>query len=214
MKKQSVVALALVLLIPLVMVAGGMLSNLINPEIAAGHPNYARNFHLLRLLKMALFFGSVAVVAILWIIGCLLVIRSKKRSKRWLVLAALGPFGFAILSVLNDRVLAETDHYGRFVGKMNRFVRVGYELCTFVAVWELAYQAMVINRELIIRFEADTTGVSTAQIIEVQDASGGMWAFSEGLEVMFLVVLLYLLRPIVFDLVGYVVAMRASAKAG
>lgn len=214
MKKQSVVALVLVLLIPLVLVAGGTLSNLINPEISAGHPNYAHNYHLLSLLKRALFFGSVAVVAVLWITGCLLVIRCKKRSKRWLVLAALGPFGFAFLSMLNDRVLAETDWYGRFVRNMNWFVRVGYELCTFVVAWVLAYQAMVLNRELIIRFQADTTGVSTAQIIEVQDASGGMWAFSEGLEVMFLVVLFYLLRPIVFDLVGYVVTMRASAKAG
>ena len=39
MKKQSVLALVLFLLVPGVLVLGGMLSVLINPEIAAGHPN-------------------------------------------------------------------------------------------------------------------------------------------------------------------------------
>ena len=59
-KKQSVVALVLLLLIPLVLMLGGMLFKLINPEIAAGHPNYVRNFHLLSLLKNMCFFASVA----------------------------------------------------------------------------------------------------------------------------------------------------------
>lgn len=214
MKKASVVALVLVLLIPLVLLLGGVLSNLINPEIAAGHPNYARNFQLLSLLKMALFFGSVAVGAVLWMIGSLLVIRSRRRSKRWLALAGLGPIGFAVLSMLNERVLAETDWYSRFVRRMNWLVRVVYEVCTFFAVWVLAYQAMVVNRQLIIWCQAIGNGVSPAQVMQAQNASGGMWAFSEGLEVMFLVVLFYVLRPLVFDVVGYVVAMRTSAKAG
>jgi len=77
MKKQSVVALATLLLIPLVTVLGGMLSNLINPEIAAGHPNYVRNWHLLNLLKQTLFFASIAAAGVLWLLVCLLVIRSK-----------------------------------------------------------------------------------------------------------------------------------------
>jgi len=34
-----------------------------------------------------------------------------------------------------------------------------------------------------------------------------MWAFGEGMEVMFMVVLLYLIRPIVFNLVGRVTAI-------
>ncbi len=46
-KKQWVVAIVLLLLIPAVLMLGGMIFNLINPEIAAGHPNYVRNFHLL-----------------------------------------------------------------------------------------------------------------------------------------------------------------------
>ncbi|MGA2727097.1 MAG: hypothetical protein ABSE96_04750 [Terracidiphilus sp.] len=214
MKKQSIIALVTLLLIPLITVLGGMLSNLINPEIAAGHPNYVRNWHLLNLLKQTLFFGSAAAAGVLWLLVCLLVIRSKKRSYLWLVLAALGPFGLAVLAMLSDRAPLETDRYARFVRSMNGFVRGGYELFCFVIVWVLAYQAMVLNRELIIRYQAITTGVSTQQIIDLQNASSGMWAFAEGNEVIFLVALLYLLRPFVFGIVGHVVTARSSPRAG
>ncbi len=44
MKKQLVVALVLLLLIPVVSALAGLVFSLINPEIAAGHPNYVRNF--------------------------------------------------------------------------------------------------------------------------------------------------------------------------
>jgi hypothetical protein len=212
-KKQSVVALVLLLLIPLVSALGGMLFSLINPEIAAGHPNYAHNYHLLSLLKSVSAWASGAGVAVLWLLVCLQVIRSKKRSHLWLFLAALGPLGFAVLTMLNDGEPAETDWHARFVRNLNRFVRVGYELCTFVIVWVLADQAMVLKRTLMIRFEAATTGISTAQIIARQNASAGMWAFAEGLEVMYLVVLLYLLWPIVFNIAGRAAAIMASPKA-
>jgi hypothetical protein len=213
-KKQTVTALVLFLLIPLVLRLGGMLFSLINPEIAAGHPNYVRNYHLLSLLKHMTLWASIAGVGVLWVLVCLLVIRSKKRSHGWLFLAALGPFGFAVLAMLNDRAPAETDWYARFVRKMNWLVRAGYELCTLVIVWTLAYQGMVLKRNLMIRYEAATTGVSTAQILATRDASGGMWAFAEGNEVMYLVVLLYLLWPMVFNLVGRAAGNAASAKAG
>ena len=211
-KKQSVVALALFLLIPLVTVVGANLSFLINPEIAARHPNYVRNYHLLSLLKQVCFLGSIAVAAALWLLVCLLLIRSKKRSYLWLLMAALGPFGFAVLVMLNDRAPADTDRYVRFVQNLNRFVRAGYELACFVVIWVLAWQAMVLNRTLIISYQAATTGASTAQIVDLQNASGGMWAFAEGNEVMYLVILLYLLRPVVFGLVSHVAAMRSSPE--
>ena len=212
-KKKSVVALVLLLLIPLVLRLGGMLFSLINPEIAAGHPNYVRNYHLLNMLKMSFLFASVAAAGVLWLLACLLVIRSKNRSYPWLLLAALGPFGFAILAMLNDRAPAETDRYSRFVRNLHGFVRGGYEICCFVLIWVLAYQAMVFNRNLIIQYQAVTTGVSTQQIIDIQNASSGMWAFAEGNEEMFLVALLYLLRPIVFGIVSHVIAMRSSSRA-
>lgn len=213
MKKQLVVPLVLLLLIPVVMALGGGLSSLINPEVAAGHPGYARNFHLLSLLKVFCFLASIAVSAVLWLLACLFIIRSKKQSYLWLLLAALGPFGFAVLAMLNDRAPAETDSYARFVRNMKWAVRVAYELCTFVAVWVLAYEAMVLNRTLMIQLQAITTGVSTAQIMQIQNASSGMWAFAEGNEVMFIVALLYLLRPIVFYLGNLAVAARSAPIA-
>jgi hypothetical protein len=214
MKKQWTVALVLLLLIPVVFALGRILSNLINPEIAAGHPDYVRNYHLLSLLKNLCFLATVAVAGVLWMLACLLVIRSRKRSYLWLLLAALGPLGFAALASLNDRVAVETDRYTQFVRKLNWFLRACYELCTFVIIGELAWQAMVLKRTLMIQYEAVTTGVSTAQIIEIRDASAGMWAFGEGMEVMYFVVLLYLLRPIVFRIVARVATARASPHAG
>ena len=212
-KKQWVVPLVLLLLIPLVLMLGGMLFSLINPEIAAGHPNYVRNFHLLSLLKITVMWATAAAVLVLWLLVCLQVIRAKKRSASWLVLAALGPFGLAILAMLNDAKLndatAETDRYSRFVRSLKGFVRAGYELCTFVIVWALAFEAMVLKRTLMIRYEAATTGSSIAQVTDLHNASGGMWAFAEGMEVMFFVVLLYLLRPVVFNIVGRVAATMA-----
>ena len=213
MKKQTVVALVLLLLIPVVSMAGGLLFSLINPEIAAGHSNYARNYHLLSLVKNMSLVASGAVVVILWLTACFLVIRSKERSSLWLFLAGLGPFGFVILAMLNDRAPEETDRYSRFVRSLNRFVRVGYEVCGFVIMWLLAFQAMVLKRNLTIMYESATSGISTAQIIDRQNASSGMWAFAEGIEVMYMVVLLYLIWPIVFNIVGRVAALRASPKS-
>jgi len=212
-KKEWVVALVLLLLIPVVFVIGGALFSLINPEIAAGHPNYVRNFHLLNHLKISVMWATAAVVVVLWLLVCLQMIRARKRSSFWLFLAALGPFGLAILAMLSDQTTAETDRYGRFVRSLNGFVRIGYELCTFVTVWVLAYEGMVLKRTLMIWYEAATTGSSIAQVTDLHTASGGMWAFAEGMEVMFFVVLLYLLRPLVFNLVSRVAATMASPKA-
>jgi hypothetical protein len=212
-KKQWVVAVVLLLLIPLVLVLGGALFSLINPEIAAGHPNYVRNFQLLNLLKKRVMWATAAGVVVLWLLVCFQVIQVKKRSSSWLVLAALGPFGLAILATLNDRAAADTDRYTRFVRNLNGFVRVGYELCTFAILWELAYEGMVPKRTLMIRYEAASTGSSIAQVTDLHNASGGMWALAEGMEVMFLVVFLYLLRPVVFVVVGRVAATMASPKA-
>jgi hypothetical protein len=212
MKKQMVVALVLLLLIPVVSMLGGLLFSMINPEIAAGHANYARNYHLLSLVKIMTMWASGALVAMLWLLACFLVIRSKERSSLWLFFAALGPFGFAILAMLNERAPAETDRHARFVRSLNRFARVGYEVCAFVVIWLLAYQAMVLKRNLMIIYQSAATGISTSQIIATQNASSGMWAFAEGIEVMFMVVLFYLLRPIVFNIVGRVAATMASPK--
>jgi hypothetical protein len=213
MKKQTVVALILQLLIPMVAILGGMLFSLINPEIAAGHPNYVRNYHLLSLVKIMSVFASCAVVGTLWLLACFLVIRSKERSSWWLLLAALGPFGFAILALLNDKTSSETDRHTRFVSSLNRFARAGYEVCRFLSIWLLAFEAMVFKRYLMIMYESATTGISTAQIMDRQNASSGMWAFGEGTGVMFIVVLLYLIWPIAFNIAGRAATLLTSPKA-
>ena len=213
MKKQMAVALLLLLLIPVVWLLGGFLSSLINPEIAAGHPNYVRNYQLLTLLQHAVMLGSAAVVAILWLLACFLVIRSKQRSWLWLGCTALGPLGFAILATLNVKGSAELDRYTRFVRGLNGVGRAGFELSTFVILWLLAYLAMILYRNLMILYESVTTGVSTAQIIDLQNASSGMWAFAEGMEVMYLVVLLYLIRPTIFNIVGYMASIIGRSNS-
>jgi hypothetical protein len=213
MKKQTLVALLLLLLIPVVLMLGGLAFSLINPEIAAGHPNYVRNYHLLSLLKRTLFLATGVAVAILWLLVCFLVIRSKERSAWWLLLAAFGPFGFAILAMLGDRAPAESDRHERFAHNLSWFARIGYQVCAFMIICVLAYEGMVLKRNLMIRYESFRAGMSTAQIIDQQNASSGMWAFAEGNEVIYFVILLSLIWPIAFNIVARGVASRASPKA-
>jgi len=202
MKKQAAVALILLLMIPLAWRLGLVLFTSINPESAIGHPNYARNYHYLSLAKHISLWGSEVLVVILWLLVCFMVIRSKQRSSWWLFLAAFGPFGFAVLIMLSDRTPSETDRHERFVRGLNRFLSVGYQVSIFVVLWLLASQAIDLKSELMIKHESATTGVPVAQIIALRDASSGMWAFAEGNEVMFTVVLLYLLWPMAFNFVA------------
>jgi hypothetical protein len=60
---------------------------------------------------------------------------------------------------------------------------------------------MILVGNLSIMYESASTGRTIAEIIEIRNASGGMWAFSEGLEVICLMVLFYLLRPFCFNAV-------------
>src|SRR5215467_5131015 len=99
-KRQYLVALALFLAIPVVLMLGGALFSFINPEIAARTSNYVHYWHLLNMLKVMVMWGTAAVVFALWLLVCLQVIRAKGRSAAWLVLAVLGPFGLAVLAML------------------------------------------------------------------------------------------------------------------
>ena len=211
-KKQLLVALLLLLLIPVVILGGGFLFSLINPEVAAGHPNYVRNWHLLNSLKTGVLRGMFAAVLALYLLGSYLVIRSKSQSSLWLVLAALGPLGFAILSVLNDRQPSQTDRYARFLRSMHWLLRAAYETACFFLICELSWNLMLLKRYAMIKYQAITTGQSTAQIIAIQDASSGMWAFAEGLEIMFFVIVLYVLRPILFNLAARLITPKPTLE--
>jgi hypothetical protein len=211
-KRPYVLAVVSFLVIPAVTVLAGMLINSIDPEIAARTSNYERNFWLLTQAKNLSMLAVSMVIVSLWFLTCFFLVKSKKRSYGWFPLAMLGPFGLIVLTLLSDNAPAPADLYQQFVGKLKIYLRVAYELIFFLVVWVGAFQTMVLKRDLMIMYEAATTGISTAQIIDRQNASSGMWAFSEGLEVLFLVVLFYLLWPICFNLAGRLPRLWASAK--
>jgi hypothetical protein len=207
-----VVPLVLVLLIPAVLMLGGFISSHINPEMAAGRANYARNFLILNAAKNISMLAAFAMAGALWLVSCFLVLRSKERSFWWILLAALGPVGFGVMAVLSDKVPGKTDRYARFVGGMKWWVRAGYEACSFLIIWEAAYFGMIVFRKLIILWESFRTGMSTAQIVDLQNASSGMWAFGEGLEIMFMVVVFYLARPIAFNVMSRLTATTEASE--
>jgi hypothetical protein len=211
-KRPYVLATVSFLMIPAVFLPAMMLVSFIDPEIALRTSNYERNYQLLSLAKQLCMLAVSLVAMGLWFLTCFFLIKSKKRSYGWLPLAALGPFGLIILAMLGDNAPAPGDLYQQFVGKLKIYRRVAYELSFFVIVWVGAYQTMVLKRDLMILYEAAVTGVSTAQIIDRQNASSGMYAFSEGLEVLFLVSLFYLLWPICFNVVGRLPGLWASSK--
>ena len=64
-----------------------------------------------------------------------------------------------------------------------------------------SFQAMVLERDLMISYESFSTGTPVETIIARQNESSGMYAFTEGLEVFYFVVLIYLILPILFNLV-------------
>ena len=156
--------------------------------------------------------AAFAAVLALYLLGRYLVIRSKSQSSLWLILAALGPLGFAILSVLNDRQPSQTDRYARFLRSMHWLLRAAYETACFFLICELSWNLMLLKRYAMIKYQAITTGQSTAQIIAIQDASSGMWAFAEGLEIMFFVIVLYVLRPILFNLAACVITPKPTIE--
>ena len=211
-KRPYVLAIVSFLMIPAVTVLAGILINSIDPEIAARTSNYERNYRLLSLAKTLSVLAVLLVIMGLWFLTCFFLVKSKKRSYGWLPLAMFGPFGLIILTLLSDNVSAPGDLYQQFIRKLKIYLRVVYELGFFVVVWVGAFLTMVLERDLMIIYEAAATGTSTAQIIDQQNASSGMWAFREGLEVLFLVVLFYLLWPICFNAVGRLPRPWASAK--
>ena len=211
-KRPYVLAVVSFLMIPAVTVLAGILINSIDPEIAARTSNYERNYRLLSLAKTLSVLAVLLVIMGLWFLTCFFLVKSKKRSYGWLTLAMFGPFGLIILTMLSNNASAPGDLYQQFIGKLKIYLRVAYELGFFVVVWVGAFLTMVLERDLMIIYEAATTGASTAQIIDQQNASSGMWAFSESLEVLVLVVLFYLLWPICFNAVGRLPRLWASSS--
>jgi len=211
-KEHYLLAVASFLLIPVVVLLGAILANVINPEIAAGHANYERNWRLLQSAKILSLWTTWLMAMALWFLTGFFVLKSKKQSCGWLPLLLLGPPGFVVLTILRDKAPTPWDLYQQFIRRLNLFIRLPYELTFFAAIWVISYQVVVLKRSLLITYQAASTGISVAQIISQQNASSGMWAFSEGLEELYLVAFLYLLWPICFNLVGHLPKLWAPSQ--
>ena len=213
LKRPYIRAIVSFLAIPVIFVPAMMLTTFIDPEIALRTSHYERNFQLVSLVKQLCMFAVFLVAMGLWFLACFFLIQSKKRSYLWLPLAALGPFGLIILSTFGDNAPEPEDFYRQFVANLKIYLRVGYELIFFVVAWVAAFQVMILKGDFMIMYEAATTGASTAQIIDRQNASSGMHAFSDGLEVLFFVSFFYFLWPLCFNFAGRLFRPRTSAKA-
>ena len=181
---------------------GATLVIFIDPEIAARTANYERNFRLLNSLKTILLLATMLVDLGLWVLGCFLMLKSRKQSYRWLALSALGPFGLAGITMLDDKDPLPGDLYQRFVQSMRTIPRVAYELGLFVVIWVGAFMGMVVMRNVEVMVQAASSGMTQAQIINQQNASSGMYAFTEGLEATALLIVFYLAFPLVFNIAG------------
>jgi hypothetical protein len=209
-KRQYILAVVCYLSIPAVVIASGVLFRLIDPELARGGADYVRNFRLLELARRGALITMAGLALALWVLTCYLVLKSRQRSLWWLLLAAAGPFGFIVIVMLEDRAPASYDLYQQFIRQLKLYWRVPIEIAAFVTVWSLAFALMVLKRDLMIRYESFMSGTPAATVIDLQNQSSGMWAFSEGNEVIYLVVLIYLLWPVFFNVVGQLLKRRAD----
>ncbi len=199
MKKSYLLAVLCFLAIPFVFVGGGFAAVLINPEWAIHTAHYARNFHLLSALKLTLLWGGFGLSGLLWLLMCYLLIRSKERSRAWLLVAPLGPLGLAALAGLRDLAPAEGDAWQHMFHRMGHAARWTWGFAFFFGASTVGYAAMVLLRNLLILAESVSTGASVAQIVAQQNASSGMYAFTEGNEVICIVSVLYLFWPLAFN---------------
>lgn len=207
-KRHYALAVACYLSIPAVLTAGAVLFGLIDPEMARGHADYVRDYRLLELVRMGALMTTWGLALVLWTSTCYLVLKTRQRSLGWLFLAAAGPFGFIVIAMLEDLSPTPGDLYRQFIRSLKMYWRVPLEVALFGSVWFLAYESVALKRELMITYESFLTGTPVATIIAEQTASSGMWAFSEALEEIYLVVLIYLLWPIFFNLAGRIFRQR------
>ena len=210
MKRLYSLALLCYLAIPMVVIASSTVASLIDPEWAVRTASYALNFKLLQFVKTGVIMAGAGLAFVLWIASCTFVLKSRDRSLGWLAFAFAGSLGFSVIAALKDRAPEPNDAYQHFIGGLHTVLRMTLEVILFFSIWVLAYQAMVIKRELAIRLQAAVTGRSVEDIVAEQSASSGMWAFAEGMEVLYLVPLLYLLWPVAFNLVSRLFRSRPA----
>src|SRR5689334_13124709 len=164
LKRLYLLALVCYLAIPAVMICGAGAVQLIDPEMARGRATYVRDYQFLNLARTGALWAAAGLAGVLWVVCCYLVLESRRRSLRWLSLAAAGPLGFGVIAALEDRSPAPGDLYQRVITKLKPYWRVPLELAVFVGVWTLAYNVVVLGREVLIRLESARTGTPIATI--------------------------------------------------
>jgi hypothetical protein len=117
-KRPYILALVCYMAIPAALIAGARLHELIDPEMARGHADYARNYHWLEMARLGVLARAGGLALVLWAACCHLVLASRERSWRWLALAAAGPIGFSVIAGLRDRSPARRDRSQRFIGNL------------------------------------------------------------------------------------------------
>jgi hypothetical protein len=211
-KKYYVLAIVSLILIPAVTMVGATTAILIDPEIAVHYANYERNFRILNQLKLGVMLAAFAMDIGLWVLACFFLLKSKKQSYWWLPLSVLGPFGLIALTIVRDNDPLPGDLYQRFIRSMKSVWRVAYDAGLFALVWLAAFLSVALLGEIRIIAESVFTGTPRAQIVAVQLASSGMWAFAEGLEALGLVVVFYLIFPVLFNIAGRLYSFRTAAS--
>jgi hypothetical protein len=212
-KLRYVLAVVCYVAIPAVVVAGVALFVLIDPEMARGRSSYARDYRLLDAARLCILWASAALALVLWVSCCYLVLTSRRRSLRWLPLAVAGPFGFSVIAALEDRSPTPSDRYQHVIRNLPMHWRVCLEVAVFIGVWFVAYGAVLAHRELMIYVESLTTGTPVSTLIAAQTASSGMWAAGEGFQELYLVPLLYLVWPTLFNIAGWLGARWPASRS-
>ena len=212
LKRRYGLAVVCYLAIPAVVMTGALVFLVIDPEMARGHAQYERDYRLLELARTAVMQATGVLALVLWIACCYLVLKSRARSLRWLAFAAAGPFGFNVIAALEDRSPTSGDLYQGFIRNLKPYWRVPFEIAVAVSFWVVAYEGMVLARDMMIRLESFRTGTPISAIVAQQAASSGMWAAGEGMEIFYVVPLMTLLWPIVFNVAGHALKLRSRVR--
>jgi hypothetical protein len=197
---RSILAL---LLIPVVVILTALIFEAIDPELARGHADYARNYALLDHARRVALLAGPVLAGVLWLLSGLWLLRAKSRRGVWLWLALLGAPGFAMLSALLDRSPpAPNDAYRLWLARLPPLLRVLYEVVRFAALGFVTMQLVEWWNDGTALLEATRRGVALAVVLAERDASSGMWAFGDGMRAAFLFVLIYALWPASYNAVA------------
>ena len=189
-------SIAALLLIPAAALLAGEVFNAIDPELARGHGDYARNYALLQHLRTGMWLASLALLGALWVLACVWLLRAKSQSGAWLSFAMFGPPGFAVLTALSDRSPpVPGDAYRRQLERLPPVLRVLYEVLRFAAFWVVAEQLVEWVDDGTAILEASRRGMALSQVLAERDASSGMWAFGDAMRAAYVFALMYALWP-------------------